>query len=109
MKVQLVVARAGVTTIWTQANLNIGDVVWVNEDAAEHLLEHGICKWPSIGPKESKPAGPSELKSSGDRTDGHATVSPLLNQRGEDRLSSVSAADLVSPQRALGAQKIKPV
>src|SRR5687768_16213467 len=61
-QVQLVVVKGRTTTRWTEANLKPGDVVWVDEEAARHLLENGICKWPEAGPKNAVLAGPGETK-----------------------------------------------
>lgn len=98
---QLVVVNPISSSIWTEPNRQPGDVIWVNSpEAARHLIEQGLCKWPeSIAKEVQGEAGPSERKSYGDRTVGPSTDSPSSNPRGPERLSSASAADLVLPER----------
>lgn len=111
MRIQLEVIQRCTSTQWTQGNLRPGDVVWVDENAARHLLENGICRYvggeekPVAGPIETPEAGPSEIKEAtvpkfvGDRTDGPTTVSQSSNAPGPGILSSASAAALVLPKR----------
>ena len=97
---QLVVVKKLTSSPWTEPNRNPGDIVWVNtEEAARHLIENGLCEWPKSAPREVKPMEPSERKSSGDRTGGPLTDSPSSSERGPEKLSSASAAVLVSPER----------
>jgi hypothetical protein len=103
---QLIVVTPRASSIWFGGVKNPGDVVWVRSlDAARHLLEHGICKWPApketkpAGPTEIKPAGPAEKKFSADLTAGPSTGLRSSNAPGPEVLSSASAAALVPPQR----------
>ena len=130
-RVQLVVARARVSSIWLEANLRIGDVVWVSHVAARHLLENGICVVPGtpgmyarkpMGPAETKPAGPAETKQgdpepeeeperpkfAGGAQAGRSIASPSSNASGAATLSCVSAAVLVPPQRLSGLRASAP-
>ena len=99
---QLIVVANIAACAWTEPNRKPGDVVWVRtEDAARHLVENGLCKWPAAGdgPREVKPMEPSERKSFGDRMDGPSTDSPSSRESGPDKSLSASAAALVLPQR----------
>ena len=112
-QVQLVVVQDRTTSIWLEGRPKAGDVVWVSEAAARHLLEHGICRMhepdeakpagpaevEAAGPGESKPAGPSHRKSAGEAPDGRSTASPSSSEPGREPLSSASAAALVLPHR----------
>jgi hypothetical protein len=108
-QVRLVIAKDRTSTMWTEANLAKGAMVWVPESVVEHLIENGICRWPEAAPQNSKPAGPSEIKelpqeperpkSSGEAQAGRATLSPSSSLSGAARLSSASAAALLSAKR----------
>lgn len=105
MRVQLKVSVRRAETLWT-GRVSFGDIVWVDEKAARHLLEHGICQF--IGGEEA-PAKidtvPAEVapvtvpKSVGGLMGGHWIALPLSKGRGSVPLSSASAAGLVLPQR----------
>lgn len=104
--IQLIVVNPPTSSIHLQGNLLRGDPVWVrNEAIARELIESGICKLPGTGPKEAPQAGPSETKErgakkfSGEAMHGRSIASPSSSERGKVRLSSASAAALVSPQR----------
>lgn len=108
MRVQLEVVKRCVT-IWT-GGIVPGQIVWVEEPAARHLMENGICRWPrskivvfekpqfdstgpretpEIGPTEFKPAGPTEKKS----------LSGVLTVGRSTGLLSSSVPGLVRPSR----------
>ena len=102
---QLICVRS-FESIWTGPQ-KAGDVVWVRTlDAARHLIEQGICKWPApetekkpIGPAFTKPAEPAEKKSSAAPMAGPSTASASSSEPGPQKLSSASAAALVPAQR----------
>jgi len=90
------------SSMWTEPNRVVGDVVWVKTlDAARHLVEGGFARWPAgMAMEVQADAGPTETKKLfGDRTDGPSTVSPSSSRDGQERLSSASAAGLVLPHR----------
>ena|SRR3990167_3552379 len=102
MRVQLEVAVRNVETIWT-GRVKQGDIVWVDEKAARHLLENGICKF--IDWQEKEKSAPPEVaqeqapKFAAARMAGRLIDSRLSNRSGPVLLSSVSAGVLVSPKR----------
>ncbi|MDZ4253990.1 MAG: hypothetical protein U1A72_15580 [Sulfuritalea sp.] len=102
--IQLIAALDIGSCIWCPPTKS-GDAVWVrDEHAARHLIEHGFCKLPD-GPAEAplasevKPAGPAFRKHSAGAVHGRSIASASLKGLGSGRLSSASAAALVSPQR----------
>ncbi len=62
-RIQLEVTRRITSSIWLEPDRKPGDVVWVNEAAARHLIEEGLCRY--IGGAETRAAGPSETAVTG--------------------------------------------
>lgn len=83
------------------------DVIWVNEQRARELIDAGVAAFiaPVPGPSESKPAEPSEKKSSAAAPAGPSTASLKFNAPGTEAPSSASPADPVSPPRKRRARK----
>ncbi len=99
--IQLIVAQRLTSSMYFEANRKPGDVVWVNTEAiARDLIESGLCRLP-VAPPEP-PIVPNEApaprKSYGEA--GHRSIaSPSSSERGRARLSSSSAAALLSAHR----------
>lgn len=109
---QLIIVKPLTSSIWCPPNRRPGDVVWVRSMAAARgLLEGGFARWPDVGPQERPEIVPAETKGAAEvappeirksfagRTAGRLTDSQSSSAHGQARLSSVSAAALVSPRR----------
>lgn len=62
-KVQLIVERELASCAWFEPGKKVGESVWVDEAAARHLLENGICGWPK-GPVQLPTDGKKPLRRS---------------------------------------------
>lgn len=96
--IQLVVCKKIDASIYFEPRRKPGDVVWVNnEKIARELIESGLCKLLQIPDGHKEP--PDEKKFAGEATLGLSIASPLSTRSGPERLSSRSAAALVSRRR----------
>jgi hypothetical protein len=98
---QLIMLQDLESSIWLEPGRKQGEAVWVkSKEAAQHLIEKGICSWPEGAPREvQQEVGPSERKQLGEQTDGPSTALPSSSESGPEPLSSASAGDLVLPHR----------
>lgn len=98
MDIQLIVLKPIGSSIYVPRS-NPGDVVWVKtEEAARHLIEHGLCALPPENAQKPEP-GDVLPKSAGEADPGRSTASPSSKERGPVRRWFASAAALVSPRR----------
>lgn len=102
--IQLRVIKPIAASVWTEPNRKPGDVVWVRDMmAARHLIEAGMCAWLEGGPTVAQDAGPSSKKYAGERQHGPSTDSPLSNQSGRAKRSSLlGAAQALTPRHLIG-------
>lgn len=99
---QLIIEKPVMSCIWFDGSKQPGDVVWVRTiEAARHLIEGGMARWPrEMASQVQEDVGPSETKKFfGELMGGPSIGSPLLNPGGSAKLSSASAAALVSPHK----------
>lgn len=97
---QLVVLKKIDSSLWTEGRQVPGSIIWVRSaEAARHLVEGGLARWPQSAPSEIKPLEPSERKSFANRMVGPSIGLQSSNARGPKRPLLVSQVALVLPKR----------
>lgn len=97
---QLVVLKKIGSSLWTSGRNSPGDVIWVrSEEAARHLVESGLARWPVNEARQIKPMEPTERKSFANLMGTRSTGLQSSKEHGPGKQSSALRAALVLPKR----------